>query len=311
MCAQFGQLHFVNPARTAARLCCAAMAIVCLGFAGCGTTINHSATEQLLASDAVDRSIDKLRFEVLTNQKVYLDTQYVKHVKSTGFVNSDYIVSAVRQQLVACGCLIQEDRNQADYIAEVRVGALGTDTMEITYGIPASNALNTAASLISSAPAIPSIPEISFAKKNDYSAAAKIAVFAYHRDTREPVWQSGMAESRSLARDTWILGAGPFQKGTIYDKTKFAGTDLQLPFGVSEEQDGSGSGYVHERIFKTPGRIEKQVADAKSEAETSKQSKEPVAKKQTPGAEPKAAAATPKLKNLQSAVSSNPQKNPT
>ena len=28
------------------------------------------------------------------------------------------------------------------------------------------------------------------------------------------------------AKDTWILGAGPFQRGSIYDRTHFAGSKL-------------------------------------------------------------------------------------
>jgi hypothetical protein len=274
---------------------------VCALLTGCGTTISHSATEQLLASDAVDRSISKINFEVLAEQKVFLDTQYVKQVKGIGFVNADYIISTVRQQLVACGCLLQEDQAKADYVAELRVGALGTDTMEITYGLPASNALSSAATLLSATPGIPTVPEISFAKKNDYSSVAKVAVFAYHRETREPVWQSGVAQSRSLARDTRILGAGPFQKGTIYDKTQFAGSELQLPFGGGEQPSGQPANYVYERVFKTPARIRQEIADAESR-ENEASSKEPVATTAPPIITPKAVATRPTRTKLQSAL---------
>lgn len=298
-----------------------ACASICAAFAGCGTTISHSATEQLLASDAVDRAVNKINFDVLANQKVFLDDKYAKNVKSVGFVNADYIISSIRQQLVAAGCLMQENNTSADYIAEVRIGAIGTDTMEITYGLPASNALSSAASLVSSAPVIPTIPEISIAKKNDYSSAAKVAVFAYHRETREPVWQSGVAQARSLARDTWILGAGPFQKGTIYDKTQFAGSELTLPFLSDGQNHGPETRYVYERVFKTPGRITKQIADAataKAEAKKAAtaaaaaaaeaKAQAPVAKKKSAAKEQKAAAAAAaaatNVKNLQSMNSS-------
>ena len=59
--------------------------------------------------------------------------------------------------------------------------------------------------------------------------AAKIAVFAYHRETRQPVWQSGIARASSSAKDTWLLGAGPFQSGTIHKQPKFAGERLDIP----------------------------------------------------------------------------------
>ena len=68
------------------------------------------------------------------------------------------------------------------------------------------------------------------------SAAAKVSVFAYDRETREPLWQSGIAQAGSSARDTWILGIGPIQYGTIYNGTRFAGKRFRS-FGAN--QDGS------------------------------------------------------------------------
>ena len=68
------------------------------------------------------------------------------------------------------------------------------------------------------------IPEIPIAKRKDQRGIAKIAVFAYHRQTGAPVWQSGLVHEESSANDVWILGAGPFQRGTIYQGTEFAGS---------------------------------------------------------------------------------------
>ncbi len=133
--------------------------------AGCGTTKSRLATEQLLMSDAVDRSIASIDFRPLSGRSVYLDTQYVKNIKGNAFVNADYIISSLRQQMLAAHCYLEENAQDADYIAEVRVGALGTDAHDVTYGIPASNALSSAASLVPNAPAIPLVPEISLARR--------------------------------------------------------------------------------------------------------------------------------------------------
>ncbi len=217
------------------------LAVLCLAclLAGCGTTKQRLATEQLLLSDAVDRSIASIDFRPLSGRTVYLETKYVQSVKGSGFVNADYIISSLRQQMLAARCYLEETPESADYIAEVRVGALGTDAHDVVYGIPASNGLNSAASLVPNAPAIPTIPEISLAKKNDEVGAAKIAIFAYHRETREAVWQSGLSEARSTAKDTWFFGAGPFQSGTIHDKSHFAGPALDLPI-LPEDEDEEG-----------------------------------------------------------------------
>ncbi|QDT90597.1 hypothetical protein Pan161_22500 [Gimesia algae] len=205
-------------------------------LSGCGKMISNSATEQLLTSDAVDQTISHLDFSTLANKKVFFDTTYIKNVKGVGFVNGDYIISSLRQQIVAANCLIQEKKEEADYVIEARVGTLATNGHEVNYGIPASNMLSSAATLMPAAPAIPTIPEISLAKKNNQSAAAKISVFAYNQKTRERVWQSGVLQAKSTARDTWILGAGPFQRGTIYkDGAQFAGSKIEIPLGTGED----------------------------------------------------------------------------
>lgn len=225
-------------------------ALVISAVAGCGTSIKRAATEQLLTSDAVDRTVAQFDFRDLSGKKVFLDTQYLGAVKGVGFVNSAYIISSLRQQLTAARCLLQDKKDDADVIVEARVGALGLDSHDITYGLPASNALSTAASFVPTAPPIPTIPEISFAKKKDQLAAAKIAVFAYNRKTRQPVWQSGVNEAESTAKDTWVFGAGPFQRGSIYEGTQFAGTRLGIPFMRRHRRQVAAVSYRNEVHFR-------------------------------------------------------------
>ncbi|HEX4071155.1 MAG TPA: DUF6655 family protein [Planctomycetaceae bacterium] len=228
----------------------AALVVLCL--AGCGRVVAQKATEQLIAGDAVDRSIAQIDFRILTGKKVYLDTQYVNNkVPGVGFVTSEYIVSSLRQKMMCDGCLLQEKVDQADFVVEMRVGALGADGHEIVFGMPPNNYAGLAASVTpaSSAAAalIPSMPELSFAKKDDQMAAAKVALFAYNRRTREPIWQSGISESRSIAADRWYFGAGPFHNGSIYSKKQ---SDPSL-FG-SDESDPTKSEYFVERRFADP-----------------------------------------------------------
>ncbi|MBX3436284.1 MAG: hypothetical protein KF861_02255 [Planctomycetaceae bacterium] len=197
---------------------------------GCGSTKSRTATEQLLASDAVDAAIAQVDFTPLEGQKVFFDRNYITNDKSTGFVNCDYVVSAIRQQIISSGCLLQDSKEDADFIIEGRIGALGTNSHDIIYGLPANNLLNAAASVVPSpagavAP-LPTIPEISLAKKNDQIGAAKLGLFAYHRESKQRVWQSGTALARSDAKDMWFFGAGPFQSGSVYGGLRFAGTRL-------------------------------------------------------------------------------------
>ncbi len=213
------------------------VALAAVLLAGCGTTKSRTATEQLLTSNAVDQAVAQIDFRPLAGRSVYFDTTYVQPVKGLGFVNAEYIISSLRQQMMAAGCRLHERQDQAEFIVEARVGALGNDSHEVTYGIPANNALSTAAQAITpAAPPLPVIPELSVAKRDDQRAAAKIAVFAYHRESRRALWQSGISQTSSTAKDVWLLGAGPFQRGTIYEGTEFAGSPIGLSIHSDEEE---------------------------------------------------------------------------
>ena len=200
-----------------------------LSFTGCGATKSRIATEQLLVSDAVDIAVSHIDFSRMSGLTVFLDTKYIRNVKGTGFVNADYIISSLRQQMFAAGCRLVDNHEAAEIIAEARIGTLGTDGHEVSFGIPASSTFANAATLVPGAPIIPAIPEISFARREGQVGAVKIAVFAYDRETGHPVWQSGIARARSNSMDFWILGAGPFQNGSIHEGMQFAGERLVLP----------------------------------------------------------------------------------
>jgi len=183
--------------RGAPSLRCLNLAISCatlvcvLASIGCGTTTKRSGTEQLLISEAVDNAVAKLEFGELRGHKVFFDTAFLKSVRSDNFINQDYIVSAIRQQLTAAGALIQDT--------------------------PAA---------ISSSP-VAALPEISLAQTNSQAGIAKVIVFAYDQHTKEPIWQSGVARAESDCSHTWVLGAGPFEKGSIYEGRRFAGKEIR------------------------------------------------------------------------------------
>lgn len=232
-----------------------AAALLATGLTGCGTTKTRLATEQLLMSDAVDEAVSRVDFRALSGEKVYFDSQYIQNIKGFGFVNADYIISSLRQQMLAADCRLQDSKDEADFIVEARVGTLGTNGHEVVYGVPANQSLSDAASLVSSVPSLPSIPEISVAKRDSQLGAAKIAVFAYNRETKEPVWQSGVSRAKSDAQDMWILGAGPFQRGTIYKGTQFAGRKIRVPKLNDEPQPLEDGPIALQEQFHFPRRL--------------------------------------------------------
>jgi hypothetical protein len=238
---------------------------------GCGISKSRRATQQLLMSDAVDRSVSAIDFRPLAGQKVYFDTRYLEGVKGSDFVNAHYIISSLRQQMVAAQCLLQNTLEEADYVVEARVGALGTDEHDVTYGMPASNIFNAAATLVPGAPPLPALPEISFGKRSNELGAAKIGVFAYNRRTRQPVWQSGLSVATSTSKNAWWLGIGPFQSGTIHDGPMFAGSRIRVPLVKTDKDEDVDHAqpvpYREEYIFDniSPRRPQSRVAFAGSE----------------------------------------------
>src|ERR1051325_7335212 len=98
-----------------------ATALLC---AGCGINKSRLATEQLVVSDAVDRAVATIDFSPLSGQKVFFDTQYLDGVNMGLNGNVKYVISSLRQQMLAYDLRLQEKVDTADYIVEGRVGVL-------------------------------------------------------------------------------------------------------------------------------------------------------------------------------------------
>lgn len=214
---------------------------------GCGTTrwsdTARTATEQLLVSDCIDRSVSAMDLRALAGKKVYFDTTYIRTT-----IDADYITSSIRQHALASGCIVKTVKDDADYIAEIRSGAVGTDRYDVLFGVPAT-------SLPTGTPGMAAtIPELPFIKKTDQRAVAKLAVFAYNRRTGRPIWQSGITPVESEAKDVWVFGAGPFKKGDIHKGMNFAGDRLPIPTiepGNQDEAQGLGKKSVAAEAYFT------------------------------------------------------------
>jgi hypothetical protein len=193
------------------------------------TDTQRAASEMLLVSQAADEAVARIDFSPLVGKTVFLDVSALEK----DVVDKGYLVSLVRQQLLAHGALLQEERPRAVYVVEVRAGALGTDRNGLLIGTPA-------VSLPSIVPGVPTnIPEIALVKRNDQRGVAKIGVFAYNRVTGRALWQSGTVAATSRLNDTWVFGAGPFSRGSIRERTELAGQPLpEFPLALFGEPAG-------------------------------------------------------------------------
>ncbi len=228
------------------------MLALLLMLSGCGSTkwtdTSRSATEQLLISDAMDRAVSRLDFRALAGKEVWVDTKPLQ-----GVTDSNYLISSLRQHMLASGCILKGKENEAKYVVEVRSGGVGTDHHELVYGVPG---VDIPATIPVAGAGIPSsIPELKFITRTDKRAVVKLAVFAYNRETGRPVWQSGITPVDSTAKAFWIFGAGPFQRGDIYKGTAFAGDKLKIPLIDVGKADSEGASVsvADEAYFLEPG----------------------------------------------------------
>jgi hypothetical protein len=220
----------MTPAPYASRLYLPALAAAGAVLCGCGTTswsdTKRTATEQLLVSDAIERAIMKVDMSPLSGQRVFLDTTVLSQVEDKA-----YLESTVRQHVLGSGAVLAEKREDADIIVEARAGSIGTDRSSVLIGVPATS--------VEFAGNGTSIPEMAIFKRSDQRAVAKINLFAYHRANGHPIWQSGLANVATHARDRWVMGAGPFQDGRIHDQLEFAGEKIAPPWArtVPDDED--------------------------------------------------------------------------
>jgi hypothetical protein len=181
-------------------------------------------------STAIERAINDMDFSIMEGKEVYFDPQYLRGVADEG-----YIVSSMRQRLLAEGILLKSTRDEATYVVEARAGAVGTNHQDVLIGVPQVS-LPTGG-MVTGVPS--AIPEIPLAKKTQQKGIVKLAAFAFNQKTGQAVWQSGTYPITADARDTWVLGTGPFQRGSIYAGTDFVGQRVGW-FGRTRPSSKSG-----------------------------------------------------------------------
>jgi len=165
--------------RVRAALSIGILAVSLLAVAGCASTVetypSRTATEQLLVARAADRAVDGLTLPLPTGAKIYVDDTYFRAENST------YAVSAVRNALSVAGFALTNDRNAADAVFELRVGALSLEQMRRVVGLPDMRLpINESLNVVS-------IPELSVYSRRDRVGVAEFTGFLYNAKTGAPL----------------------------------------------------------------------------------------------------------------------------
>ena len=140
-----------------------------LALAGCTTETQsnppRTATEQLLISSAADRAAEEVSLRIPKGSKLFVD--------ATNFEGTDskYAIGALRERLLKSGGQLVADRGGADYVVEIRSGALSIQD-RMLVGIPKMQIPIPLAGSFS-------FPEIAFFKKEVRKGVAKFAATEY------------------------------------------------------------------------------------------------------------------------------------
>jgi hypothetical protein len=176
--------------------------IACLAFAGCTTaqTSNtaRTATEQLLISNAIDQSLDKVDFRSFAGQHVYLEEKYVD------CVDKAYLIASVRHRVLRAGGRLVDKPENADVVLEPRSGAVGTTTSSSFLGVPEVVL-----------PGMVTLPEVRFFTRTRQSGYAKVGLAAYDPKSKEALGQGGVSVAHADDNNYYLVGVGPFQTGSL------------------------------------------------------------------------------------------------
>src|SRR5262249_7324324 len=139
---------------------CFALALLA-AIAGCTSTKQsntaRTATEQLLISNAVDHSLNKIDFAPLAGSSVFVEEKYLD------CVDKGYIVGSIRHKLLQANATLATKAEEADAIMEVRSGGVGTNVASSFLGVPGFTM-----------PGMITIPDIKMINRESQNAVAKI-----------------------------------------------------------------------------------------------------------------------------------------
>jgi hypothetical protein len=173
-------------------------ALLALGAPACTTltvtTTEDSSIEQLLLTEAVDRTFDRLTWPDLAGKRAYPDVMPLEPEEQT-LDERWYVLQELKTELAHRGAVLAEFANDADVRAVVMIGALGTEHQEQFLGVPASQSV-----------IIPiSIPELVIYKSIRLQGFAKLEVAILDAKKGEVLHRAGPARAQTFWRKRRIV----------------------------------------------------------------------------------------------------------
>ena len=185
-------------------LLCLTVVVASLGCSTYRTTgTARTGLEQLLISNAIDQSLDKIDFSSLHGTGVYVEEKYLDGV------DKNYVIAAVRHRILNGGARLVSKLEDSDITMEIRSGGIGTDIKETFFGIP---------EIAVPLPFPVQLPEFRLFNTTAQYGTAKIGLIAYETKSRQALGAGGISLARSNDNNMYLLGIGPFNHGSIRDE---------------------------------------------------------------------------------------------
>lgn len=194
--------------------------VAALSATGCSSTTTsntaRTAKEQLLLSNAVDQSLDKVDFTPLYSQRVFLEEKYLE------CVDKNYVLGSIRHRILRAGGVLTASADDADVVMEIRSGGVGTDTSESFVGTP---------ELV--LPGMMTLPEVRFVERRTQFGYSKLGIVTYDAKTRQVLGDGGLSMAQADDSNWFALGLGPFQNGSLKGEV---GRAQMVPPGTHRRQ---------------------------------------------------------------------------
>lgn len=188
-----------------------AVSLFTVTSAGCSSTKTsntpRTAREQMLLSNAVDQSLNKIDFSPLGGQRVFIDETWLDAV------DKKYIVGSLRHRILLAGAQLTTGADDADVVMEVRSGGVGTDSSESFVGIPEVTL-----------PGMLTLPEIRIAERRSQYGYAKLGLVLRDAQSGRALGSGGMSLAQADDNNWHVLGVGPLQTGSLRSDVELATT---------------------------------------------------------------------------------------
>jgi hypothetical protein len=138
----------------------------------------RTALEQLLISTATDHAVRDFDLSWMNGKKIYIEDKYFESY------DKGYAVGTIRDYISSSGALLIPTADKADFVVEIRSGALSIDSATRLFGLPSMTIPVPLSGPLST-------PELAFYKSQKSDSYGKFALLVYKRDTGEHVQSYG------------------------------------------------------------------------------------------------------------------------